>query len=439
MIYDYVIIGGGIAGVSIAEILSRSSGKVCLLEKEKILMSKSSSDQHGWFHIGSLYAFMNNEDYLKGLIKNTKDIINYYSEFKRLNMFLNSNGNLQFKTNKDGWFRNDNVEYLIASRNNEDLITKNLFKKVFNIFSWERKIKKFVSRHNKLRNFDLRKDDSHKEISKSNFINYSKKEISKPIFDEINIDNNQFFSMTGFDKPMRSKIIYTDLFSSFSNNGGATLLKKNYKNINEKDDYCEILFDDKEIIKTKKIIFANGAGLKDLIKDVNIFESPLLVTYPNILNKNIVKLTPNNDNTINHFMHEYSDKFYSVIGSGLSSKFGDNFKKYEILNNFKKNCKSFFKNFEKAKYKEIYFGKKVEYSIMDERNYHYRIFDLSKKQFAVLPGKFSMAFSLAVSIYKKFYNENPPKIAIEDLNLRNQNISENKHYNLVSEFILRSK
>ena len=76
---------------------------------------------------------------------------------------------------------------------------------------------------------------------------------------------------------------------------------------------------------------------------------------------------------------------------------------------------------------------------MDERNYHYRIFDLSKKQFAVLPGKFSMAFSLAVSIYKKFYNENPPKIAIEDLNLRNQNISENKHYNLVSEFILRSK
>ena len=134
MIYDYVIIGGGIAGISIAEILSRSSNKICLLEKERLLMSKSSSDQHGWFHIGSLYAFMNNEEYLKGLIKNTKDIINYYCEFKRLNMFLNSNGCLQFETNKDGWFRNDEVEYLIASRNNEDLITKNFFRKIFNIF-----------------------------------------------------------------------------------------------------------------------------------------------------------------------------------------------------------------------------------------------------------------------------------------------------------------
>lgn len=439
MMYDYVIIGGGIAGVSIAEILSRSSNKVCLLEKEKLLMSKSSSDQHGWFHIGSLYAFMNNEEYLKGLIKNTKDIINYYSEFKRLNMSLNSNGNLQFEAKKEGWFRNDDVEYLIASRNNEDLITKNFFKKILNIFSWETKIKKFVSRHNKLRNFDLRKDDSHKEISKSNFINYSKKEISKPFFDEINIDNNQFFSMTGFDKPMRSKTIYSDLFSSFSLNGGTTFLEKNYTNIEEKDDYCEISFDDKELIKTKKIIFANGANLKNLIKEVNIFESPLLVTYPNLLNKNIVKLTPNNDNTINHFMHEYSDGFYSVIGSGLSSKLGDNYKKDEILKNFKKNCKLFFKNIEGVKFKEIYFGKKVEYSIKDERNYHYRIFDLSKKQFAVLPGKFSMAFSLAVSIYKKFNNEDPPKTVIKDFNLKNQIISENKHYNLVSEFILNSK
>ena len=33
MIYNYVIIGGGIAGISIAEILSRTSDKICLLEK----------------------------------------------------------------------------------------------------------------------------------------------------------------------------------------------------------------------------------------------------------------------------------------------------------------------------------------------------------------------------------------------------------------------
>ncbi|MDC3030208.1 FAD-dependent oxidoreductase [Candidatus Pelagibacter sp.] len=435
MIYNYVIIGGGIAGISIAEILSRTSDKVCLLEKEKLLMSKSSSDQHGWFHIGSLYAFMNNEEYLKGLIKNTKDIINYYSEFKRLNMKLNSRGSLEFNNSEDGWFRNSDVNYLIASRNNQDLNTKNFFRKIINILSWEKKIKKFVSRHNKLRNFDLRKDESHKEISKSNFINYSKKEILKPSYSEINIDNNQFFSMTGFDKPMRSKTIYSDLYSSFKLNGGATLLETDFKSISEKHDFCEISFNNKNTIKTKKIIFANGAGIKNFIKDVNIFESPLMVTYPNILNKNIVKLTPNNDNTINHFMHEHAEGFYSVIGSGLSSKLGDDENKKNVLKIFQNNCKAFFKNIDKVKFKEIYFGKKVEYSTKDRRNYHYKIFDLSNKQFAVLPGKFSMAFSLAVNVYKKFNNTNPPKTINKNLNLDNKNISENKHYNLVSKFI----
>ena len=435
MIYNYVIIGGGIAGISIAEILSRTSDKVCLLEKEKLLMSKSSSDQHGWFHIGSLYAFMNNEEYLKGLIKNTKDIINYYSEFKKLNMFLNSKGNLEFTTVKDGWFRNSDVDYLIASRNNQDLICKNFFRKIKNILSWEKKIKKFVSRHNKLRNFDLRKDESHKEISKSNFINYSKKEILKPSFNKINIDNNQFFSMIGFDKPMRSKTIYSDLYSSFKLNGGNIFLEVDYKDIIEKDNYCEISLNDKETIKTKKIIFANGEGIKNFIKDVSIFESPLMVTYPNVLSKNIVKLTPNNDNTINHFMHEHPEGYYSVIGSGLSSKLGDIESKNNVLKIFQKNCKLFFKDIDKVKFKEIYFGKKVEYAIEDQRNYHYQIFDISKKQFAVLPGKFSMAFSLAVNIYKKFNKTNPPSTINKDLNLDNRDISENKHYNLVTKFI----
>ena len=100
MIYDYVIIGGGIAGIAIAEILSRSSDKVILIEKEKKLMSKSSSDQHGWFHIGSLYAFLDNNDYLKGLIKNTQNIIKYYSHFENLNMYFDKKGFLKFRKKK---------------------------------------------------------------------------------------------------------------------------------------------------------------------------------------------------------------------------------------------------------------------------------------------------------------------------------------------------
>ena len=61
-----------------------------------------------------------------------------------------------------------------------------------------------------------------------------------------------FFSMIGFDKPMRSKNIYSDLYSSFKLNGGTTLLETKYKDIIEKDDHREILFNDMKIIKPKK-------------------------------------------------------------------------------------------------------------------------------------------------------------------------------------------
>ena len=232
MIYDYTIIGGGIAGIAIAEALSRNSDKVILIEKEKELMSKSSSDQHGWFHIGSLYAFLDNNNYLKGLIKNTKDIITYYSHFENLNMHLDKNGFLKFKKKKNGWFQTKDVKYLIASRNNKDLEDKHVFKKIKNIFAWEKKIKKFISRHNTLRTHNLNKHESPTTISNSNYFNYNKKRILKPNFNNLFINKDEFFLMNGFDKPMRSKLIYADLLDSYYLNGGKCLLSYTFSKIN---------------------------------------------------------------------------------------------------------------------------------------------------------------------------------------------------------------
>ena len=52
--YDYVIVGGGIAGLASAELLSRSGHSVLLLEKGPKLCQEASASHHGWFHFGSL-------------------------------------------------------------------------------------------------------------------------------------------------------------------------------------------------------------------------------------------------------------------------------------------------------------------------------------------------------------------------------------------------
>ena len=52
-IYDWIVIGGGISGISIAEILVREGKSVLLLEKNDKLASETSKVFHEWMHSGA--------------------------------------------------------------------------------------------------------------------------------------------------------------------------------------------------------------------------------------------------------------------------------------------------------------------------------------------------------------------------------------------------
>ena len=57
-IYDWIIVGGGISGISIAEILCREGKSVLLLEKNSKLASETSKEFHEWVHSGALYTLV---------------------------------------------------------------------------------------------------------------------------------------------------------------------------------------------------------------------------------------------------------------------------------------------------------------------------------------------------------------------------------------------
>lgn len=72
-----VIIGGGIAGIAIAEFLARNCGlSIKLLEQAAELGTGASGKLEGWFHTGALYSghddaqtFMNCVNSLEELIE----------------------------------------------------------------------------------------------------------------------------------------------------------------------------------------------------------------------------------------------------------------------------------------------------------------------------------------------------------------------------------
>jgi len=82
MRYDFIVVGGGIAGLSVAELLARSGRTVALLEKGPVLCGEASSCHHSWFHVGALYAALPNNSFFRTLVGNIDDLLEFYTCFE---------------------------------------------------------------------------------------------------------------------------------------------------------------------------------------------------------------------------------------------------------------------------------------------------------------------------------------------------------------------
>ena len=72
--YDYVVVGGGVAGVLTAEMLLRSGKSVLLIEKEQKIATKSSGEQHGWGQFGYLYLNADDPGVAEACLQNIDSI-----------------------------------------------------------------------------------------------------------------------------------------------------------------------------------------------------------------------------------------------------------------------------------------------------------------------------------------------------------------------------
>ena len=58
-----------------------------------------------------------------------------------------------------------------------------------------------------------------------------------------------------------------------------------------------------------------------------------------------------------------------------------------------------------------YNGVKAEIIIKNQpRNYLYHILDIDENVYGIIPGKFTLGFSIAPEFYRKIYKKNPDKI-----------------------------
>lgn len=391
--YDYCIVGGGIAGLSIAETISRYDKSVLIIEKNKQLGFEASSKHQNWFHVGSLYAILNNFKFMKFTFKNLEIIDKHYSSFLHNNLNLN-NGKILFK--KKGWFNKKKINYLVISRNNSFFKKFNFFTKLAKIISWELKIKKFIIRHNSLSKYDWSKNFS---LINRNILNYSNKKIKKGRIKNTKYNPNTHFLLEGFDTTMNSNLIMRDLYESYVNNNGELLINNEVKSIKNK----KIILKNGKIIKANKIILANSKTINEISRK-NIVKtkiSPIAIIKPSLNIQNFAKLSPDENDTLNHLNQTENGDNISIIADGAycDEKDVENIKKNEellknkILNNIDlKNHKI-----------HVYSSHKTEFiNDSKKRNYLFNIYEINKSTISIIPGKFTFCFSLAYEFKNKY-------------------------------------
>ena len=386
--FDWIIVGGGIAGISLSEILTREGHSVALIEKKNKLASATTREFHEWFHTGSLYTLLKDDmKTLKYILGSLDDLLEFYSSFSNMNLQPTENG-LKIADVDKGWFSPNYINFKYRLKNRK-LILPWLY-----IIARSVALIDGIKKHDWLR----RRAGILESVTAEYYL-----PIIKNLFKTITNSEN-FFEIKTTDFTTNSRYLLRDMIATASKNG-LEIFTNN-----------ELL----EIKNTNNVIIANcsngnfqgknmavcSGGEIEKFSDLKINKSyaPIAVVK-NIKadTESFVELDIFKKNCINIVTKE---KSFGLIGGISLSKKNEVQKYFDFMINEHKKINPEIHVLEK------YIGVKHEISQKKEnRNYLFHINPPKKYKnvWSVIPGKFTLAFSLAPEFYRRIYKKNPRK------------------------------
>ena len=386
--YDWIIVGGGIAGISIAEILSREGHSVALIEKNKKLASVATKEFHEWVHTGSLYTLVEDQmKTLKYILGSLDDLLEFYSSYKNMNISPTDKG-LEINESKDGWFNKNYINFKYRLKNRKFLL------------NWIYSISRSIALIEGIRKHDwLRRRAGIIESVTSEYYAPILKNFFKILF-----TSEKFFQIKSTDFTTNSRLLLRDLLSTSIKNGVEVFTDNELIDIqNNKNGViakCK-----KGEINGKQIALCVGGSVEKFTKTkLKKSYAPIaVVKNVPVETESFVELDYFKKTCINIITKGSS---YGMIG-GISLSKKNNVEKYfEYMINEHKKANPNIDILEK------YVGVKNEIiSKGESRNYIFHINQdhENKNIWSIIPGKFTLAFSLAPEFYRLVYNKNPRK------------------------------
>ncbi len=402
--YDWIVIGGGVSGITIAEILVREGKSVLLLEKNDSLVSETSKEFHEWFHSGALHTLApDNLLTLRYLLGATDDMFEFYGSFERMNISPTEKG---IKISSSGWV-------------NKNLIDFRFKKHKWNPV-WLAMVSRSVSIIEKIKKHDwLRRragsEYAGSQVKLSNWFSHVGPQFK---------GKESFYTKTSPDFTMNSRVLLGDILSAAISQGLMIQTNEEVLDIKETSDHVSVKTNNEEYIGKNTVVSSPDAISK-------IFGTKIKIGYAPMA---IVEDVPEDAVSFVELDY-YLSKCINLLtkGNGIGQAGGITLnKEAEIKPYLNYILKEHKKRNPSIKLIDTYVGIKKELVMKGQsRNYLYHINQNSPKVWSVILGKFTLAFSMAPEFYRRNYHKNPSKSVKPFKNVDNSLLSDTSWLEIV--------
>ena len=386
--FEWIVVGGGVAGISLSEILTREGHSVALIEKKDKLASATTREFHEWFHTGSLYTLLKDDmKTLKYILGSLDDLLEFYSSFPKMNLRPTDKG-LKITDNNKGWFSPNYINFKYRLKNRKLILP------------WLYAIARSIALIDGIRKHDwLRRRAGILESVTTEYYFSILKNLLK-----IAASSNKFYKIETTDFTTNSRDLLKDMIATAEKNGLEIFTKNELLEIKNSNNNI-IANCSNDNFQAKNMVVCLGDEIEKF-SDLKINKSyaPIAVVK-NIKadTKSFVELDCFKKNCINIVT---KGKSFGLIGGISLSKKVEVQKYFDFMINEHKKLNPGIEILEK------YIGVKNEiFQKKENRNYLFHINPSRKYKnvWSVIPGKFTLVFSMAPEFYRIVYKKNPRK------------------------------
>ena len=386
--FEWIVVGGGVAGISLSEILTREGHSVALIEKKNKLASATTREFHEWFHTGSLYTLLKDDmKTLKYILGSLDDLLEFYSSFPKMNLRPTDKG-LKIADNNKGWFSPNYINFKYRLKNRKLILP------------WLYAIARSIALIDGIRKHDwLRRRAGILESVTTEYYFPILKNLLKIV-----ASSNKFYKIETTDFTTNSRDLLKDMIATAEKNGLEIFTKNELLEIKNSNNNI-IANCSNDNFQAKNMVVCLGDEIEKF-SDLKINKSyaPIAVVK-NIKadTKSFVELDCFKKNCINIVT---KGKSFGLIGGISLSKKVEVQKYFDFMINEHKKLNPGIEILKK------YIGVKNEiFQKKENRNYLFHINPSRKYKnvWSVIPGKFTLVFSMAPEFYRIVYKKNPRK------------------------------